>query len=195
MKILKILSFLKILALLLALLIILPSIARAEGPLSGGTRLYIEDEPLGPFTVSSFAAPNPPVTSDGLWVTVQVRDGGKAVTDAQVWVTVLARKQDVVQRMEAVHELAAAPFDYTARLDVPEADTYEVLIQMKHERGEGETRYTVNVSEPMTNFILILMAGPALLIAIALIHRFVIRMPNSVAVLAGDDEPLAEERT
>jgi hypothetical protein len=145
--------------------------------------------------VTSFAAPNPPVTTERLWVTVEVRDGAKAVTDAQVWVTVMARQRDVVQRMEAVHELAATPFDYTAALDVPEADSYEVLIKMKHERGEGEARYTVNVSEPMTNFILILMAGPALLIAIALIHRFVIQMPSSVAVLVGDDEPLSEETT
>ncbi|MGB0389265.1 MAG: hypothetical protein ACPGWR_30955 [Ardenticatenaceae bacterium] len=175
------------------LFILLPATVLAEGPLSGGTRIYIADEPLGPFTVTSFAAPNPPISTERLWVTVQVRDGAKAITDARVWVTVIPQKTGQPQRLEAVHELAAVPLDYTAALDTGTDGAYDVVIEMEHAQGNGEARYLVNVTEPLTNFIFLVMAAPALLIALALIHRFMIKLPAPVAVLAGDDDPLSAD--
>ena len=175
---------------IILLLFLLPVVAQAEGPLSGGTRVYIKDEPLGPFQVTSFAAPNPAITTDRLWVTVQILDGPKAITDAKVWVTVLHQRTGESQKLEAVHELAATPLEYTAALDTKADGRYDVLIEMEHAKGNGEARYTLYVSEPLTNFIFLVMAGPALLIALLLIHRFMIKLPAPMAVLAGDDEPL-----
>ncbi|MBA3533391.1 MAG: hypothetical protein H0T73_15835 [Ardenticatenales bacterium] len=160
-------------SLLLCLCLLLLSIAPvlAEGPLSGGTRIYIDKEPLGPFMVTSFAAPNPPVITDNLWVTVQVRDGAKAVTDARIWVIVTPR-DGVPQRIEAVHELAASALDYTAYFPVTTPGPYEVRIEMEHPSGTGSTLYPVQVSEPLTSYIFLLMALPFLLVALFLVRRF-----------------------
>lgn len=177
-------------ALLAGLVALLPLVAWAEGPLSGGTRLYIVEEPLGAFTVASFAAPNPPVTTDRLWVTAQIRDGGKAITDARVWVTVTHAESRASERLEATHDLAAVPLDYTAAFPVSEPGSYTVEIEMEHESGTGRVSYPVSVTEPMTRTIFLMMALPAVLIALVLIHRFVIRLPAPAAILAGDDQPL-----
>lgn len=178
------------LAALLAALFLLPATARAEGPLSGGTRIYVADEPVGSLDLSSFAAPNPPVTTDRIWVTVQLRDGAKAVDDARVWVVLSDPDGAAVQRVEATHELAAQSFDYTAALPVPESGTYLVTLEVEHPQGSGTVAYNVNVSEPLTRWIFFLMAIPALLLLLALGHRFVARLPEPAAVLAGDDGPL-----
>ena len=174
-------------------LLLFPHHAQAEGPLSGGTRVHLANEPLGKFEVTSFAAPNPPITTDRLWVTAQIRDGAKAVTDAKVWITVTSQRTGTSQRLEAVHELAATPLDYTAALDVKEDGKYEVLIEMAHAQGDAEISYIVHVSEPLTNVIFLIMAAPALLIALFLVHRFMFKLPASMAILAGDDEPLLDD--
>jgi hypothetical protein len=154
------------------LLMLAPTAARAEGPLTGGTRIYIEREPVGPFTVTSFAAPNPPVNTDDLWVTVQVRDGAKAITDAEVWVAVTPRDGGEPRRALAVHELAPTPLDYTAFLDVSTPGTYDVLLEVVHPSGGGQVNYTVNVSEPLTRYIVLILGGPFLLVALLLARRF-----------------------
>ena len=149
----------------------------AEGPTSGGTRVYITDAPLGAFTVNSFAAPNPPVTTDRIWITVEIRDNGRAVSDAQVWITVSDPRRGYVQRVEAVHDIAPTTYDYTAAIPVPEESSYDVLIEMVHPTGNASVDYTVNVSKPLTNTIFLMMLGPALLVVAFLIHRFVVRLP------------------
>ncbi|MDQ4074858.1 MAG: hypothetical protein M3220_01290 [Chloroflexota bacterium] len=175
------------------LLLLLPTTVLAEGPLSGGTRIYIDEEPLGPFMVSSFAAPNPPVTTDDLWVTVQVRDGAKAVTDARVWVTVTEGDGGETHRAEARHDLAAQPFDYTVYLPVPASGTYEVLIEMEHPDGGGTVQYPIRVSEPLTNYIVLVLAIPFLVFALWLARHFGLRLPTSERVLSGDEEPLTSK--
>jgi len=175
------------------MLLLFPFHVQAEGPLSGGTRVYIANEPLGPFEVTSFAAPNPPITTDRLWVSAQIRDGTKAVTDAKVWITVTSQITGESQRQEAVHDLAATPLDYTAALDVKVDGKYEVLIEMSHAQGDGQISYLVHVSEPLTNAIFLGMAGPAILIALFLVHRFMFKLPAPMAILAGDDEPLLDD--
>ncbi len=188
------------LSLILVLIAALPPVtARAEGPLSGGTRIYLDKAPAGAFTLSSFAAPNPPVTTDNLWVTVQVRDDARAVTDARVWVTATPRDTDGAQsdfqpqRIEATHELAASPLDYTAYMPVPVSGPYDVLIEMEHPEGSGQVSYVANVNQPLTNYIFLLMGIPFLLLALVLVRRFGARLPASVSVMAGDDAPLTQE--
>jgi hypothetical protein len=168
----------------------LPIVAYAEGPTVGGTRVYLADAPFGEFTVNSFAAPNPPVTTDRLWITVEIRDEGRAVSDARVWVTVSDLSRDYSQRVEATHDIAPTAYDYTAAIPVPEESSYDVRIEMEHPTGNAETQYSVKVATPLTNSIFLFMLGPALLIVAFLIHRFVVRLPAPVAVLAGDDAPL-----
>ncbi len=175
---------------LLLFFLLLPTPLFAEGPLSGGTRIYIDGAAVGPFTVTSFAAPNPPVTTDRLWVTVQLRDKAKAVDDARVWVTVTPLDGGAPQRMEARHDLAAQPFDYTAALSVPASGGYTVQVETEHPRGGGTTAYQVNVSEPLTRYIFLFVGIPFLLLALWLIRRFGGRLPDGARVLAGDDDPL-----
>lgn len=170
--------------------LLIPAIAYAEGPTSGGTRVYLSNTPLGEFTVNSFAAPNPPVTTDRLWVTVEIRDNGRAVSDARVWITITDPRRDYSQRVEATHDIAPTTYDYTAAIPVPEESSYDVLIEMEHESGNASTQYTVKVAKPLTNSIFLFMLGPALLITAFLIHRFVVRLPAAAAVMAGDDTPL-----
>lgn len=160
-------------------LLALPATARAEGPLSGGTRVYLEEEPVGPFSITSFAAPNPPTTKDNLWVTVKVREGAKAVQDARVWVTVVPEgATGEPQRMEAQHELAAQAIDYTAFLPVPTAGSYRVEIEVEHPQGSGRTSYPVAVSEPLTRYIFLVVGIPFALLAIWLVRTLEKRLPE-----------------
>lgn len=172
----------------------MPGAAYAEGPTSGGTRVYITDAPLGAFTVNSFAAPNPPVTTDRIWITVEIRENGRAVRDARVWVTVTDLNRPYSQRVEATHDLAPTEYDYTAAIPVPEESSYDILIEMEHPSGNAQTDFTVNVAKPLTNTIFLMALAPALLIVAYLIHRFVVRFPAPVAVLVGDDSPLETEQ-
>jgi hypothetical protein len=194
-------AFIRLLILAILLTALLPAPVLAEGPLSGGTRIYLDKAPAGPFTISSFAAPNPPVTTDNIWITVQVRDDIKAVTDARVWVTVTPRDLDAPQttlqpqRREATHDLAASNLDYTAFLPVPAPGSYDVLIEMEHPEGSGRVSYVATVTEPLTNYILLFMGIPFLLIALWLARRFGFRLPTAASVLSGDDAPLIKETT
>lgn len=177
-----------LLALLLAL-VVLPGRAAAEGPLSGGTRLYLEQERVGPFELSSYAAPNPPRTTDNLWITVQVRDGARAVDDARIFVEITPQGGAPV-RYEATHEIAPRPYDYTMFAPVPQSGRYTVAIELSHPRGGGTVSYDVGVSEPLTRVILPMMAIPFGLVALWLLHRF---WAARGALQSGPvlDEPLA----
>lgn len=172
-----------------------PMTAHAEGPTSGGTRVYIAEAPFGDFTINSFAAPNPPVTTDRIWITVEIRDGTRAVRDARVWVTVTDLSNPYSERVEATHELAPTEYDYTAAIPVPQQSSYDVKIEMEHPSGNATVDYTVKVTEPLTNSIFLFMLAPALLIVAFLVHRFVVRLPAPAAVLVGDDSPLQEEKS
>lgn len=158
-------------ALFFCLLLSLP--VWAEGPLSGGTRIYLSKEPFGPFTLTSFAAPNPPVTSDNLWITLQVRDGARAVTDAQLWVHVVAPDGSVGERVEATHELAASALDYTAVVPVTIPGRYEVQVELQHSQGEGSLSYPIEVNEPLTGYIFLMMGIPFLLLGLYLVYYFI----------------------
>jgi hypothetical protein len=171
-----------------------PLAVYAEGPTSGGTRVYITDSPFGAFTVNSFAAPNPPVTTDRIWITVEIRDKGRAIRDARVWITIKDVNRPYTQRVEATHDIAPTEYDYTAAIPVPEESSYDVLIEMEHPTGNATTDFTVKVTKPLTNTIFLMMLGPALLIVAFLIHRFVVRLPATAAVLVGDDSPLEVEQ-
>lgn len=138
------------------LLFVLPVLAH------GGGTPQLTNEPVGPYLLSTWTAPNPPVAGEQLHLTLSLAgaESGAPVTGASVTVTAHQHDADeTTLTASATHEGALTPEFYEADLELPRAGDWQLEVSVDGVDGSGQASFTLTVEADATNWLLIAVIG------------------------------------
>lgn len=151
-----------------------PRLASADGPGTGGRRVRLDSEPVGPYLVRVVTSPDPPKVGE-LFVEVRLFDpnSGSTITDAEVLLGASPLSEDAPSvRTRARHEIAPIATDFAGHLPVSNQGDWRISVFIDGPLGPAETSFLERVSQPSSLAPLISaglpFAGLALLILIFL---------------------------
>lgn len=116
--------------------------ASAEGPGTGGRRIRLENERVGPYVLRVVTSPNPPQV-ETLYVEVRVEEAtsGRIVRNAEVNLTAHAVDSGASLEAEATHDIAPIPSDYAGHLGVPHSGDWIITVEVKGPAGQAEVSF------------------------------------------------------
>jgi hypothetical protein len=121
--------------------------AYAEGPGTGGRKIKLDQEPVGPYLVRVVTSPTPPRV-ENFYLAIRVIDPATQgiLTDATVktW----AMLDDVIVEAIATHDIAPIPDEFAAHLPIPYSGVWEISISIDGPLGEGEVSFLERISKP-----------------------------------------------
>lgn len=122
--------------------------ALASGPGTGGRTIELEDQPAGPYLVSVFSSPAPPVT-DKLYLEIRVKDAASLRVIAGGIVMVRAEpvgfEADSVES-EATHAIAPLIIDFAAHLPVSRPGTWQITIDIDGPGGPASLSFPLQIN-------------------------------------------------
>ncbi|MCL4301334.1 MAG: hypothetical protein KJ077_36870 [Anaerolineae bacterium] len=160
-------QFLIGLALLLTLLT-LPQPALAIGPGTGGSKIRVSDEHIGPYVLLVATSPLP-VTVGQMSVWVRVTDGktGKYRPDATVIIKATPREGGETLSAQASHQNAGNNYDYVAHFEVQTTGQWDITVSVQDELGQVETPpFTETVTRGLSVSVLLSVALPFVVLAV-----------------------------
>lgn len=150
--------------------------AQASGPGTGGRTIELEDQPAGPYLVTVFSSPAPPVT-ESLYLEIRVKDAesGRVIAGG----TVIARAEPVGFPAEpivaeATHDIAPLEIDFAAHLPLPRPGTWQITVEIEGPRGAASVSFPLDVNRTRTGSPLVwplAFLGAVLLISVAVLAR------------------------
>lgn len=155
------------LALLLTLLT-LPQPVLAIGPGTGGSKIRVSDEHIGPYVLLVATSPLP-VTVGQMSVWVRVTDGktGKYRPDATVIIKATPREGGETLTAQATHKNAGNDYDYVAHFEVQKTGQWDITISVEDELGHAEVPpFTETVTHGLSLSVLISVAIPFVVLAV-----------------------------
>lgn len=160
-----------------ALLLLYPGGAQASGPGTGGRTIELQDQPAGPYLVTVFSSPAPPVT-ENLYLEIRVKDSESARVIAGGSVFVRAEPagfQAEPVMVEATHDIAPLEIDFAAHLPLPSPGTWHITLEIDGPRGAASLAFPLQVNRtsagsPLT-WPLAFLAGLALFGTILAVRR------------------------
>lgn len=141
--------------------------ALAIGPGTGGSKIRVDDEHLGPYILLVATAPLPVTVGQmSVWVRVTGIEDNKLRRDASVMVEAKLRGGDATAAAQGTHKNAGNDFDYVAHLDVEQAGQWDVTVTVADELGEAEVVFTETVTRGRSVGLLIGLAIPFVVVAV-----------------------------
>lgn len=147
--------------------LLLPAGSAAHG---GGTPRLI-NEPVGPYWLSVWTAPEPPRTGEPLHLTIGLsepgtgREAGAPVLGAAVQLRlVLPGSEATPVTVNASNEKATNRLFYEADVTLPQAGTWETMVTASGPAGEGSASFVLEVVEGGGPDWLLLGGGGLLLV-------------------------------
>ena len=171
------------LAFLLSLLLARPGLA--IGPGTGGSKIRVGDERVGPYVLLVATSPLPvKVGQMSVWVrAASAADPAQLRPDAVVTVTARPAEGGAAQTAQASHQNAGNEVDYVAHLEVERPGEWEVTVQVADELGQAEVTFTETVSRAQSPGLLLGLALPFVALA-ALVGVYLWRRSPAEDVLA-----------
>ena len=156
------------LAAALALFVTLALPAVAIGPGTGGSKVRVSDETIGPYVLLVATSPLPvKVGQMSVWVRVtDAVDNSQLRRDAVVTVTAMSRTGGSTLKARATHQNAGNNYDYVAHFDVEEPGEWDVTVVVEDEPGRAEVSFVESVSRGLTTGLLVVLAIPFVLLAV-----------------------------
>lgn len=139
----------------------------AIGPGTGGSKIRVDDERIGPYILLVATSPLP-VTLDqqmSVWVRVTNDATNQLMRDSIVMVDITPREGGETLTAQATHENAGNDFDYVAHFDVDETGFWEVNIVVDDELGEVDVSFSEQVSRGANTTLLIGLGVPFIVLA------------------------------
>ncbi|WP_423226669.1 hypothetical protein [Candidatus Amarolinea aalborgensis] len=139
--------------------------ARAEGPGTGGSRIFISDKAVGNYSLLVWAGPSPPQVGR-YTVYVRVSDlGGHQLRDGlQVTVRATEEANSEVTDSEANHQNAGNSLDYAAHFQLPRKGYYAFAVTVKGAAGDAEVSFRDRVVATISFGLISAIAGPFIVI-------------------------------
>lgn len=156
-------------AALALLLSLLAQPVYASGPGTGGRTTELQDQPAGPYLVSVFSSPAPPVT-ESLYLEIRVKEteSGRVIAGG----TVFARADPVDFQAdsvsgEATHDIAPLEIDFAVHLPLPAPGIWQITIDIDGPFGSASLSFPLLVNRssqgsPLTlpvGFLVALLVG------------------------------------
>lgn len=142
--------------------------ALAIGPGTGGSKIRVSDERIGPYILLVATSPLP-VTPGQMSVWVRVTDAAtdQLRRDAVVMIEAVPRTGGPTLTTQATHQNAGNDYDYVAHLDVQQTGQWDVTVFVQDEPGDIQTAFTETVSRGLSATVLIAVAVPFVILAVA----------------------------
>lgn len=143
--------------------------ALAIGPGTGGSKIRVNDEKIGPYVLLVATSPLP-VTLGQMSVWVRVTDGKteQLRRDSVVRVEATPRGGGPTLTAEATHKNAGNDYDYVAHLEVGQTGQWDITVYVDDKPGQIETAFTESVTRKLSAELLIALAVPFVVLAAVL---------------------------
>ena len=140
---------------------------RAIGPGTGGSKIRVSDEEIGPYILLVATSPLP-VTPGQMSVWVRVTDAttDQLRRDAVVTVEATPRGGGPTLNAQATHQNAGNDYDYVAHLEIEQTGQWDVTVFVEDEPGDVQTSFTETVSRGLSATVLIAVAVPFIVLAV-----------------------------
>lgn len=159
-------KFFTYLLLTLILLISQASPALAIGPGTGGSKIRVSDEQIGPYTLLVATSPLPVTVGQmSVWVRVTGAQDNKLRRDAVVMIAATPRGGGPTLTTQGTHKNAGNDFDYVGHLDVEQSGQWDVTITVEDELGQAEVAFTETVTRGRSAWGLVALAVPFIVAA------------------------------
>lgn len=153
---------------LLLTFLTLPQPALAIGPGTGGSKIRVSDEHIGPYVLLVATSPLP-VTVGQMSVWVRVTDGktGKYRPDATVMVKATPREGGDPLTAQATHKNAGNDYDYVAHFEVQTTGQWDISISVQDELGQAAVPlFTETVTHGLSLSVVLGVAIPFVVLAV-----------------------------
>ena len=137
----------------------------AIGPGTGGSKIKVDNERIGPFVLLVATSPLPvTVGKMSVWVRVAGAADNQLRRDAVVTVVAKPRGSDgPVVTATGSHKNAGNDYDYVAHVDVDQSGQWDVTITVTDDLGQAEAAFTEGVSQGRSAQGLLFIAIPFVL--------------------------------
>ncbi len=158
------------LAFLLVIIIVAYSnpAALAIGPGTGGSKIRVNEENVGPYTLLVATSPLPVTLDQQMSVWVRVSDPVTNDLRREAQVVVAATHHDTGQTLtaEATHKNAGNDYDYVAHFDIKNSGQWDVTVTISDEPGVAEVSFVESVSSGLSVTIIIALGIPFIVLAV-----------------------------
>jgi hypothetical protein len=154
-------SYLFSLVIVMVLAFLLAGPVWASGPGTGGSKIHISDEKIGPYILLVATSPLPVTVGQmSVWVRVTDAQTDRLRPGAQVTITATPPGNGLPVTVQATHQNAGNTSDYVAHLEVNEAGRWDIAISVDDEPGQVQTAFSETVSRGTSVFVLVAVAIP-----------------------------------
>ena len=155
--------------LLLALFAIfsLPHPALAIGPGTGGSKIRVSDERIGPYILLVATSPLPVTVGQmSVWVRVTDDKTDQLRRDAVVMIKATPHDGGPTLTAQATHQNAGNDFDYVAHLEVKNTGQWDITVSVEDELGQAEVSFVETVTRGLSATVLVGLAIPFVVLAV-----------------------------
>jgi hypothetical protein len=154
--------------------------ALAIGPGTGGSKVRVDSQPVGPYVLLVATAPLPVMVGQmSIWVQVIESETESLLRDAIVTIEATPQNGSPTLTAQATHQNAGNNFDYVAHLDVEETGPWNFTVYVQDQPGEAEVSFVETVTSGRSLGALIELAIPFIVLALVVgIYLWRRSMPN-----------------
>ena len=141
--------------------------ALAIGPGTGGSKIRVNDEKIGPYILLAATSPLPVrVGQMSVWVRVTDAATDQLRRGATVTVQAVPRTGGETLTAAATHQNAGNDYDYVAHFDVTQTGPWDITVTVADEPGQVETAFTETVTRGLSTNILLVVAIPFVILTV-----------------------------
>jgi hypothetical protein len=141
---------------------------QAIGPGTGGSKIRVNDEDIGPYTLLVATSPLPVTAGQmSVWVRVTGKEDQKLRRDAVVTIKATPREGGETLSTQGTHQSAGNDFDYVGHLAVEQSGQWDVTITVVDDLGDAEVVFTESVTRGRSGSALLVLAIPFVIVAVA----------------------------
>ena len=137
----------------------------AIGPGTGGSKIKVDNERIGPYVLLMATSPLPVTVGQmSVWVRVTGAADDQLRRDADVTVVAKPRGSDgPLVTAKGSHKNAGNDYDYVAHVDVDQTGQWDVTVTVTDDLGQAEATFTESVSRGSSAQTLGIIAIPFVL--------------------------------
>lgn len=142
-------------------------LALAIGPGTGGSKIRVNEDHIGPYTVLVATSPLP-VTLDqqmSVWVRISDPVTNNLRREAQVVIAATHRDSGKTLTAEATHQNAGNDYDYVAHFDIKNTGQWDVTVTISDNPGVAQVSFVESVSSGLSVTVIVALGIPFIVLA------------------------------
>ena len=146
------------------------SLVLAIGPGTGGSKIRVNDQEVGPFILLVATSPLPVTLDQQMSVWVRVSDNETEQLRREATVMVEAAHREAGHRLtaQATHQNAGNDYDYVAHFAVEDPGSWDITVHVEDALGQADVSFTETVSRGLSAKLLIGLGVPFVALTIVI---------------------------